>query len=852
FPLSRDELVECTALLDAVRRGELDHLIIPDKPLDVLAQQIVAEVAAQEWSEDELCNLVRRAYPYRTLSRAEFDAVVKMLSEGLSTRRGRQSAYLHRDAVNGRLRGRRGARLTALTNGGAIPDNADFQVVLEPTDIMIGTLNEDFAIESMPGDIFQLGNHSYIIRRIEAGRVRVADAEGAPPSIPFWLGEAPGRTEELSAAVSRLRAEVDERLGHVTQASIEATIEWLRRTQSLSESAARQLTEYLAGAKGVLGVLPTQEHIVFERFFDESGGQQFIIHAPYGSRINKAWGLALRKRFCRKFNFELQAAATEDAIVLSLGETHSFPLEEVKSYLNSRSVRDVLVQAVLAAPVFNVRWRWVASISLAIQRFRSGAKRPAALQRMDAEDLVAIVFPDQIACAENIQGDREVPDHPLANQTIHDCLHEAMDIDGLANVLAGFEAGEKQVIGRDLPHPSPLAQEILNAKPYAFLDDAPLEERRTRAVASRRWLDPAEAADFGRLDPEAIARVREEAWPEATNPDELHDALLLLGFVTETEGVRSSWQGLFERLIESGRATRVTGATDAPLWVAAEQLPTLLAIVPNAQQQPTLRVPKEFAERPWTREEALIELARARLQGLGPITATSLAEPLSASPSAIDTALIALEAEGFAMRGNFTGNPEATEWCERRLLARIHRYTVQRLRAEIEPVSIADFLRFLFEWQGLTVDPRPEGPQSLAAIVEQLEGFEAPAAAWEADILPARLHDYDPQYLDGLCLAGRAVWTRLTLPKSADGKERSVQPVRTTPIALLTRSRLALWHTLATKRETDAIRLAPRAQAVADFLARHGASFFDEIVSGTGLLKTQAEEALGELVAAGL
>ena len=852
FPLSRDELAECTALLDAVRRGELDHLIIPDKPLDVLAQQLVAEVAAGEWAEDELFELVRRAYPYRSLTRAEFDAVVKMLSEGLSTRRGRQSAYLHRDAVNRRLRARRGARLTALTNGGAIPDNADLPVILEPAEIMIGTVNEDFAIESMPGDIFQLGNHSYLIRRIEAGRVRVADAEGAPPSIPFWLGEAPGRTEELSAAVSRLRAEIDARLGQVSPASIEATVEWLRTEHALSEAAARQLTEYLAAAKGMLGLLPTQDRIVFERFFDESGGQQLIIHAPFGSRINKAWGLALRKRFCRKFNFELQAAATEDAIVLSLGETHSFALEEVKSYLHSRSVREVLIQALLTAPVFQVRWRWAASIALAIPRFRNGAKRPAAMQRMDAEDLVAIVFPDQIACAENLQGEREVPDHPLANQTIHDCLHEAMDVDGLVNVLVALERGAKQVIGRDLPHPSPLAQEILNAKPYAFLDDAPLEERRTRAVASRRWLDPTEAADFGRLDPEAIARVREEAWPEAANPDELHDALLLLGFVTEAEGQNSGWQNLFERLIETKRATRLVAAGQATLWVAAEQLPTVRAVLTQADASPALAVPKEFSERAWTREEALTEVVRARLQGLGPVTAAILAEPLAINAADIDTALRTLEAEGFAMRGNFSGGAGAVEWCERRLLARIHRYTVQRLRAEIEPVSAADFLRFLFEWQGLTTDPRPEGPQALAAVIEQLEGFEAPAAAWEADILAARLHDYDPQYLDGLCLAGRALWTRLTPPKSTDGKEHTSQPVRTTPIALLTRSRLTLWHALATGRDTGAIRLAPRAQAVAEYLKQHGASFFDEIATGTGLLKTQTEEALGELVGAGL
>ncbi len=947
FPGSRDDLVECAALLDAVRRSELDRLIVPQKPLDVLAQQIVAEVANREYGEDELFNLVRRAYPYRALTREEFDAVVRVLSDGYATRRGRRSAYLHRDAVNRRLRGRQGARLTALTCGGAIPDNADYRVILEPAGTFIGTVNEDFAVESMTGDVFQLGNASYRILKIESGQVRAEDAKGMPPTIPFWIGEAPARTDELSQSVSRLRAALNERLAHITGDSLAAATEWLMQSLPLDHSAARQLTEYLAAAKGMLGVLPTQDTLVLERFFDETGGMQLIVHSPFGNRINRAWGLSLRKRFCRKFNFELQAAVTEDAIVLSLGETHSFPLEEVAHYLNSKTVRAVLIQALLAAPLFTTRWRWVATISLAIKRFHGGRKNPPPLQRIQAEDLIAVVFPDQIACAENIAGDREVPDHPLVNQTISDCLTEAMDIDGLVRLLAALERGEKQLVTRDLPHPSPLAQEILNARPYGFLDDAPLEERRTQAVMSRRWLDPTEAADVGKLDAAAIERVREEAWPAADNADELHDALMLLGALPQAAGKKSGWEYHFHALVAAHRATCLNVPRGPALWLAVEHLPRLRAVYPDAVPEPALEAPAEFAARAWTAEEALTELVRGQLQSLGPVTAAQLAQQLGVTPGAVDMALAALEGEGFALRGQFTprqnedvnllplsprgeaetgegpvdllpaerahttyvrpgreegegdlppliptpspsrgegsepwrasrahepspsfplppagegGEPSRAtralhniEWCERRLLARIHRYTVARLRAEIEPVSAADFLRFLFRWHGLGAEPLPEGPQALAAVVEQLEGFEASAGAWEADILPARTHNYDPEWLDGLCLSGRVLWARLTPPKPVAGKDRSTGgPVRSTPIALLTRRHSTLWRQLLAHKTADAPRLSPRAQSVADHLRAHGASFFDDVVGGTGLLKTQAEEALGELVAAGL
>jgi ATP-dependent Lhr-like helicase len=859
FPLSRDDLVECTALLDATRRGELDRLILPDQPLDVLAQQIIAEAAAQEWQEDALYESFRHAYPYRCLRRKDFDDVVAMLTEGYSTRRGRRHAYIHRDAVNKKLRGRRGARLAAITSGGTIPDNGDFDVVLEPAGLRIGTVNEDFAIESLAGDIFQLGNNSYRILRIETGSVRVEDAHGQPPTIPFWFGEAPARTDELSKAVSRLREEISQRLSSGNMAIDDAT-DWLVSEVGITTSAAQQLVEYLASALAALSALPTHNTIVMERFFDEAGNMHLVIHSPYGSRVNRAWGLALRKRFCRKFNFELQAAAVEDAIVLSLGPTHSFPLEEVARYLNSKTVREILIQALLAAPMFNVRWRWNASIALAVLRFRAGKRVLPQFQRMNAEDLVAVVFPDQLACFENLAGDREVPDHPLVNQTMKDCLDEAMDITAFEALLASIERGEVQVIARDLIEPSPLAQEILNARPYAFLDDAPLEERRTQAIMSRRWIDTETAADLGKLDSQAIERVREEAWPDVTNADELHEALMLLGFLTEQE-VRqeAGWRKFLDDLIKERRATRVAirpannlNADVGSLVAAAERLPQLLAVFSQASLTPPIKVPEEYAIRHWETTDALIELVRGRLEGSGPVTAERLANLVSLPQKQIDSALLSLESEGFAMRGRFTPDAKTEEWCERGLLARIHRYTLNRLRREIEPVSSADFMRFLFAWQRVTPEHHGEGPDALAAVVEQLEGFEAPAAAWENDILAVRLSDYRPDWLDNLCLSGRILWTRLTPPKLNTDKERSSGPIRSTPIALTPRSNFRLWEEAFSHARHYQPALSTRSGKALEHLKNRGASFFSDIVDATGLLRSQVEEALGELVVWGL
>ncbi len=890
FPLSRDDLVECAALLDAACRGQLDAIAIPERPLDVLAQQLVAEVACREWRSAGLLALARRAWPYRDLDERTFEEVLEMLAAGFATRRGRRGAHLHRDRVNGLVRGRPGARLTALTNAGTIPENADYAVVLEPSGTVIGSLNEDFAIETLPGDVFQLGLDSWRILRVESGRVRVEDAHGQPPTIPFWIGEAPPRTEALSAAVSELRAAVgrlaaeagpedaepdaaaeDADGGRAAGGLERAARRVARDVAGLPLPAARQLVEYLAAGQAALGVMPTAASPVLERFFDESGGMQLVIHAPFGGRINRALGLALRKRFCRRFNFELQAAATEDNVVLSLGETHSFALEEVPGYLASATARDVLVQALLDAPIFDVRWRWNANTSLAVPRRAGGRKVPAPIQRMQAEDLVAAVFPDQIACAENLAGGyREVPDHPLVRQTVHDGLHEAMDADGLVTLLARIERGEVVVHARDLTEPSPFAHEILNAKPYAFLDDAPLEERRTRAVSARRWLDPASAADVGRLDPEAIRRVREEAWPETGTADALHDALVVLGFLTAREmreALGMEGAGEREPLATLVRERRAGWAADpgggaGGLWVAAERVLDVAAVRPDAA--PALE-PAPGVAAPASPEDALADLLRGRLGGLGPVTAAALAADLGIERARVRAALAALEGEGFVLRGRFTGAPEASgahgreaapepEWCERRLLARIHRYTLARLRREIEPVEPADYMRFLFGWHGL--DDRREGAGGLLAVLEQLEGFEAPAAAWEESILPARLRGYDPGWLDTLCLTGRVVWLRRTAPgaaaPAASGGARA-GATAATRIAFLDRRRLGAWRPAGVEPGPDADpALSSRARRVREVLLTAGAQFFDDLREHSGLLAVQVEDGLAELVAAGL
>jgi ATP-dependent Lhr-like helicase len=826
FPLSRDELVESVALFRAIGKGELDRVVVQRRSLDVLAQQIVAETAAEPWSADELFRLVSRAGPYRDLSRAEFDGVVRMLALGYVTRRGRRAALVHWDPTIGRIRGRRGARLAAITSGGAIPENADYRVVLEPEGTFVGTINEDFAIESMAGDIFQLGNTSWRLLRVERGVVRVEDARGQPPTVPFWFGEAPARSDELSSEVAAFRREMDDRLDDRPAAA-----RWLE-SAGIAAAAAAQLVEYLGEARRALGVLPTQADLVVERFFDEAGGMQLVLHAPFGSRVNRAWGLALRKRFCRQFNFELQAAATEDAVLLSLGPQHSFPLESIFRFLAPGSVREILIQAMLDAPVFATRWRWNANISLAVPRYRGGAKVPPQIQRMQSEDLLAAAFPDAAACLENIPGDRAIPDHPLVEQSIADCLHEAMDLDGLRRVLDRLESGAIAGHARDLPEPSTLAHEILNARPYAFLDDAPLEERRTQAVLTRRAFEPSSADDLGALDRAAIERVREEAWPDVGDADELHDALGVSGFLTTAEGRTGrdgrSWLPYFEELVRAGRAAERGG-----LWVTADRAPLVAALPDDG--------------------DAARELVRGRLEIIGPTTATALAESLAVPITAMDAALVALESEGVVLRGRFTPGAEGLEWCERRLLARIHRYTLNRLRAEIEPVPAADLLRFLFAWQRITAEERAKGLDGLAVVIRQLAGCEVPASAWERDVLSTRCESYDPAWLDLLCLTGRVAWGRWsggTVSPAESARRPANRPIRTTPIAVYPRETADLWSTLMRPPENP--RLSSYAQAVHQALLARGASFFAELATAAGLLPTQVEQALGELVAAGI
>ncbi len=845
FPMSRDDLIETLALLRAVRRGGLDAVVSQDAPLDVLAQQIVAETACADYAEDDLFALVRRAEPYRNLDRAAFDAAVTMVAEGFSTRRGRRGALVHRDEVNRRLVGRRGSRMLALTSGGAIPEVADYRVVVEPDDTFIGTVNEDWAIESMVGDIFQLGNASWQVRQVLTGVMRVSDAKGAPPTIPFWLGEAPARSDELSREVSDLRGDIDVRLkpdataAHATQSAID----WLRDETGAGAAAAEQAIAYLADTRAILGVVPTQETLVLERFFDESGGMQLVLHAPYGSRINKAWGLALRKRFCRQFNFELQAAATEDALLLSLGPQHSFPLADVFRYLHPATAKDVLVQALLDAPLFQTRWRWNTTVSLAVPRFRGGRKVPPQLQRMQAEDLMAAVFPDAAACLENIPGDRQIPDHPLVSQTIRDCLEEAMDFDGFSGVLTKIYAGELRLVTRDTPEPSPIAHEILNARPYAFLDDAPLEERRTQAVYTRRASDPSSANDLGALDPQAIERVRDEARADPRDAEELHDALVTAGFMT-IEEAGAIPPALFDTLTQARRATRMLS-----MWVAAERLPELLAVHAGAALDPVIAPPAGRASRTWSREDAIVELLRGRVSIAGPTDAAALARALAVSEADAQAALIELEGQGVVLRGRFTAGAQL-EFCDRSLLARIHRYTLNRLRAEIEPVSVADFTRFLFAWQHVDTAHRLTGVEGLRAVIARLDGFELPARAWERAVLPARLDRYDSSMLDMLCLAGQASWCRLS-PSSGEGGKRSALRV-----ALYLREHADAWQTLqfpaASDHKSVEESLDDTSRHVLAALRSGGASFLRDLAHAADVDADVLTGAIATLAARGL
>jgi ATP-dependent Lhr-like helicase len=877
FATTRDELIECAALVRAVESGELDALIIPECPLDVLAQQIVAMCAADEWREQDLLNVIRRAYPYRNLPQEEFERIVSVLSDGIVASRGRYGAYLHRDRVNGILKARRGSRMIAVTNGGAIPDNSLFTVVALPEEVVVGTLDEDFAVESQRGDIMLLGSTSWRVHRVEsAGRVVVEDAQGAAPTIPFWRGEAPARTPELSHQVAAIRSTIDKLTPNVIPVGISrnipevaSAVEWLKSECHMDDSAAEQIVEYVVTGRTVLGAVPTQATLIAERFFDEGGGMQLVIHAPFGARINKAWGLALRKRFCRSFNFELQASATENGLNIALAEQHSFPLVDVFEFLREESVREVLEQAALPSPIFKTRWRWDAGRSLALLRYRNGKKIPPQILRIRSDDLLASVFPDVAACQENIEGDIQIPDHPLVREVMKDVLTEAMDIDGLRQVLRGISDGSIRILAVDTPVPSQFSHEILNSAPYAYLDDAPLEERRARAVEMRRTLPASVLEEVGGLDLSAIEQVRNEAWPDVRDADELHDALLTLGVLPENfsfpadfdeapntaEGgcATGSWGMFFSELQQQRRVARAR-LGDRQFWVAAEKLTSFRTLYPDSELEPVI----ESAEpESLNADDARLAMITGWMMHAGPVTANQLADALRQSVSDVDIALLRLEAKGSILRGKFARRDGVTEWCDRRLLARIHRLTLGILRKQIEPATPAHFMRWLPRWQHVAPGTQLGGERGLLEVLRQLQGFEIPANAWERQILPQRLRDYDAAHLDHLCLTGAVGWGRLsphpaTLEATAGGNRRVV-PTSVAPLTFFLRDE-SDWMTSAHYPQPNAIErcLSPIAGEVFAYLQSRGASFFTDIVRGTGKLKAEVETGLWELVAAGV
>lgn len=875
FATTRDDLLECAALVRAIRHGDLDRIAIPDAPLDILAQQVVAMCAAEDWSEEDLFQSVRSAYPYRDVPRKDFDEIIEMLSEGIASARGRYGAYLHRDRVNGMVRARRGSRLAAITSGGAIPENSLYTVVAQPEAIVVGTVDEDFAVESLAGDIILLGNTSWRIRRVQAsGSVLVEDAQGAPPTVPFWRGEAPSRTDELSLHVAELREKVSEFAPQASPdpngyagAGVAPAVNWLKFECGLDDAGAEQIVEYIVAGRALLGAVPTQTTIIAERFFDESGGMQLVIHAPFGGRINKAWGLALRKRFCRSFNFELQAAATDNGLNISLSEQHSFPLADVFHFLHPNSLKSVLEQAVLASPLFTTRWRWDAGRALALLRFRGGKKVPPQIQRMRADDLLAAVFPEAQACQENIEGDITISDHPLIREVMKDVLTEAMDIGGLDRLLRGIADGRITCLAVDTPQPSQFSHEILNANPYAYLDDAPLEERRARAVEMRRVLPDAVLGEIGRLDPAAIAEVSEDAWPDVRDAEELHDALLTL--IAIPAGPRAlgqsstrvfarlqesmpGWNTFFGQLTEERRATRARVATEL-YWVAVERMRAFAQIFPAAEFDSPL---SDFESPAATREDALLSLVTGWIMHSGPVSENQLATLLGLPNSDIGGSLLRLESSGVILRGKFNPAASETEWCERRLLARIHRITIGQLRKQIQSVSPAQFMNWLLRWQHVAPSTQLLGERGTLEAIGQLQGFEAPANSWERQVLKRRVADYDPAILDQLCLTGAVGWGRLsphpaTLEAPNDAKRRVI-PTSVAPITFFVREDSEWMIPRRESGEAEMTGLSADATTVLQFLRQRGASFFADIVRGSGKLRSEVEAALWELVAAGL
>ncbi len=881
FVTTRDDLMEAAALIRAMRAGALDRLEIPASPLDILMQQIVAACAAEPWEEEALYHVLRRAHPYSDLTPEEYREILTLLSEGIVASRGRFGAYLLRDRVHGRIQARRGARSIAVLNGGSIPDTALFSVIAQPEGIQIATLDEDFAVESSAGDVILLGNTSWRVQRVEsAGRVLVENAMGQPPNVPFWRGEAPQRTFELSRFVSELRQQIGARTsevlpGYISQShpQVAEAVAWLKQECCVCDSGAEQLIGYIAAGRAVLGGIPALDTVIAERFFDEGGGMQLVLHAPFGGRINKAWGLALRKRFCRGFNFELQAAATDNGINLALAEQHSFPLSDVFDFLTTETVTGLLEQAALASPIFRARWRWDAGRSLQLLRFQRGKRVAPQIQRTRSDDLLASVFPQVAACQENIEGDIQIPSHPLIREVMKDVLSEAMDLEGLLAVLEGMRSGAIRCLAVDTVSPSAFAHELLNANPYAFLDDAPLEERRARAVQMRGRVPQQLLGEIGRLDPSAIRETREECWPDPRDEHEFHDLLCSLVVVPEESRKQrgaAGWPLLFSRLASHGRATAAEHA-GRHYWVAAERLDYLRALWPAAEPSAPVVFARELSCAVEEKAPSAADAMRKAVQGwmavLGPVTARGLAERLGLDAAPVIQSLAALEMDGGVLRGVFEAarppaGEEDVEWCERRLLQRIHRKTLAGLRRQIEPVTPAIFLQWLLRWQCVAPRRQLGGESGVLAALRLLEGFEAPAIEWERTLLPQRVAGYDPRWLDNLCLQGVAGWGRISPHPafcSPDGElapPRRVVPTSLAPITFFIREE-AQWMDLCLSGRTlpeqslqaCLSELALRARSV---LSRQGAMFSGDLVRGLGGDAEEVNRALWELVAAGL
>ncbi|QDV51318.1 DEAD/DEAH box helicase [Gimesia fumaroli] len=875
FALSRDELLESMALVRSIKQGILDTVRMPEAPVDILAQQITAEVACEEWNTDKLFETVTRAYSYRNLKRSVFDSTVQFLSEGISTTAGRSRVYLHHDQVQSRVRSRKNARLVSTMNGGAIPEIASYRVVTEDDQTVVGSVDEDFAVESMAGDIFLLGNTSWQIRYVRGGDVTVVDANGAPPSIPFWFGEAPGRSLELSTEISHLREELERQIENPEQAIL-----WLSQETNTDEWGSKQIVDYVQTEKAALGIIPTQKRIVFERFFDESGGMQLVIHAPFGGDINRAWGYTMRKRFCRSYNFELQATADDNGIILSLGPQHSFPLESLFTMLNTRNVQQLSEQAILDHPMFHVRWRWNVTRALLVSRMQNGKKVPPPLQRFRAEDLLTAVFPRLTGCPENEIGEIVRPDHILVDQTLYDCLNEQLDIEGFKTVLQEIEQGTVKLIPRDTREPSPFCYELLNSSPYTFLDGGEAQERRARAVATRHTLSIESVEDLGRLSPEAIAQVCQEAQPLVRNADEFHD--LLLGRIHIPINEQPDWADWYQELEATGRATTLQRTENQSAnrctesWVATERLPAALAAFPESQHAPPVTVPVGVRQE-WESAEARTAIIRGLLDTCGPLTVAEIANLAGMTDSQTEAALMALEGEGIAMQGFFRvkdpnwdqsvddsakekettpANALPKEWCHRRLLARIHRLTLQGLRAQVQPVDTTVFIQYLTRLHGMSGDEKRSGTNGLFEILSMLQGIDIPAICWERDILPARLSNYQNNQLDELCFTGEIGWGRLYPPKrTADQGKPMTGITRNAPVSFFLREDipwLTYFSEASTQNTEDQNYLSSPAVEIQELLTQQGALFATDLMAATESLPTQVADALGELISRGL